>query len=47
MHMVVLNMLNLHTKFEKSSLVRVKGMTGDPKCGNGLHEPDHAYLGGS
>jgi len=28
--MVVLNMLNLHNKFEMSSLVRVKGMTGVP-----------------
>jgi len=45
--MTVLFTFNTETKFEMSSFVRSKHMTGTPKYRNGLRDPDHAYLGDS
>ena len=45
MHTVVLIAFNSHTKFEISSFIRCKDMTGAPKFRNWLRDFDDSDLG--
>ena len=47
MHLVILITMNLLTKFEVSSFIRSKDMTGAPECRKESRDPNHAHLGDS